>query len=1068
MKAIDFVTRTSAGAAQYGSISENENMMTLRAEPGQELSLNLRQSEIGGYARNGGDLHITLADGRVIVLEEYFGADGVPDSRLFISADGYLNEVSLVDGGDGALYAQYGPTEQWGKWSPSEELIFLDEDERVAAIVGPEDESVSMLGAAALMGGSGLFTAAGVGAAAVAASTLLPGDGNGGGGGGRITPSVDQEGPIVLGGDEVGPETDTVTITGRAEPGSTVTVTVGDKTVETISDDEGNWQAEFTGDSFPSDGSHGADVTVVEPDGTTSDLAGPEVVIDTTPPETAVTEGTETSGEIFNAEEYGQGIEIAGTGEPGATVSVTIEGITRETVVTEGGSWSVTYEAGSLPEGEYTSAVTVVSQDAMGNSTTVTESVVIDTVANAVSISTSQIEGDGTINHAEEADGVTIVGTATPGAVVVVSVQGQEQTVTAGGDGSWSVTYAAGTLPQGTYDAEITATSTDVAGNVNTTTGTVHVDTRVDNFAITSESGGADNVINAAEAQSGLVVTGTSEPGSTVVLQLGDHEVSTVAGADGSWSATFAASQITQGTYTTTMTATATDLAGNTRVQTQSVTVDTEAGLLTLNADQIGGDGTINHSEAQAGVQVTGRADPGATVTVTLDGVAHQTVAGANGVWTTTYASHEITEGVHDPVVTATTTDAAGNSTSVTDTVHVDTRVDNLSMSGGGFAATSHGHDVINSDVAASGFDLTGTVEPGSTVFVTINGVRVEADVDASGNWVASFGPGAIAGGEYDAALAIDVMDAAGNTQSITDTVRVDTLVNTLDKDGPVEGDNVVNASEASDGVTLTGQVEPGSTVSVDVFGERYDAVVDASGAWTLDIPAGDIPQTEDSFAMVVTATDAAGNTSRIDDSLVIDTTVPDQPDVVGYFRDHSGNRNTTIETTDEDIAIHRVDEPGGAQEMNLYEAKDAFLNELTYHFLDGAGAPQSIPDGSELVITGTDAAGNANSTYLVLDEAGATTVDLGGSNVDGFNIETVDLRFSDQTELTITAEMLEGLSENSDTLLVRGGTDDTLTISGATKTGTSTETVGGESHSVYTFDNGSSIIVDDDIKTVI
>lgn len=1065
MKAIDFVTRTSAGAAQYGSISENDSMMTLRAEPGQELSLNLRQSEVNGYARSGGDLQITLADGRVIILQDYFGADGVPDSRLFISADGYLNEVTLVEGGNGTLYAQYGPTEQWGKWSPSEELIFLDEDERVAAIAGTGDENVSMLGAAALFGGSGLATAAGVGAAAVAASTLIPGDGSGSGDG-RIAPSVDQEGPITLGGDGVGPDTDSVTLTGRAEPGSTVTVTLGDKSVETTADDEGNWQAEFAGDTFPSDGMHTATVTVVEPDGTTSDLAGPQVTIDTTPPETSVTQGTEASGEIFNAEEFGQGIELAGSGELGATISVTVEGVTRETVVSESGSWSVTYEAGSLPEGEYTSAVTVISRDAMGNSTTVTESIAIDTVANAVSISTSQIEGDGTINQAEEADGTTIVGTATPGAVVVVSVQGVEQTVTAGGDGSWSVTFAPGTLPQGTYEAEITASSTDAAGNVNTTTGTVQVDTRVDNFALTSSSGGADGVINAQEAQSGLEVTGTSEPGSTIVVQLGSQQVTAVAGADGSWSATFAANQITPGTYTTTMTATATDLAGNTSTQTQSVTVDTEAGLLTLNADQIGGDGTINQAEAQAGVQVTGRADPGATVTVTLDGVAHEVVAGANGVWTTTYASHEITEGVHDPVVTATTTDAAGNATSVSDTVHVDTRVDNLTMGGGGFAATSDGRSVINGDVAGSGFELTGTVEPGSTVFVSIGGTRVEAAVDASGNWVASFGPGAIAGGEYDAALTVDVTDAAGNTQSLTDTVRVDTLVNALDKDSPVEGDNVVNAAEASDGVTLTGKVEPGSTVTVDLFGKSYTAVVDASGNWRVDLPAADIPQAEESFDMVIRATDAAGNVSRVTDSIAIDTLVPDQPDVVGYFRDHSGNRNTTIETTDEDISIHRVDGPDGAQELNLYEAKDAFLNESTYHFLDGAGAPKSIPDGSELVITGTDAAGNANSTYLVLDEAGVTTVDLGSNAVDGFNIETVDLRFSDQTELTITADMLAGLSENSDTLLVRGGTDDTLTISGASKTGT--KDVDGEAYSVYSFDNGSSIVVDDDIKTVV
>lgn len=176
-----------------------------------------------------------------------------------------------------------------------------------------------------------------------------------------------------------------------------------------------------------------------------------------------------------------------------------------------------------------------------------------------------------------------------------------------------------------------------------------------------------------------------------------------------------------------------------------------------------------------------------------------------------------------------------------------------------------------------------------------------------------SFGPGAIAGGEYDAALIVDVTDGAGNTQSLTDTVRVDTLVNALDKDSPVEGDNVVNAAEASDGVTLTGKVEPGSTVTVDLFGKSYAAVVDASGNWRVDLPAADIPQAEESFDMMIRATDAAGNVSSVTDSLAIDTLVPDQPDVVGYFRDHSGNRNTTIETTDDDISIHRVDGPEGA-----------------------------------------------------------------------------------------------------------------------------------------------------------
>lgn len=99
----------------------------------------------------------------------------------------------------------------------------------------------------------------------------------------------------------------------------------------------------------------------------------------------------------------------------------------------------------------------------------------------------------------------------------------------------------------------------------------------------------------------------------------------------------------------------------------------------------------------------------------------------------------------------------------------------------------------------------------------------------------------------------------------------------------------MINAAEAADGVTVTGEVEPGSTVSVQVFGQAYAAVVGAGGAWVLDIPAGDIPLTEQSYDMIVTATDGAGNTSQITSSLTVDAVAPDDPDVVGYFREGGG-----------------------------------------------------------------------------------------------------------------------------------------------------------------------------------
>mgnify|MGYP000285662711 CR=1 FL=1 len=168
MKAIDFVVRTSAGAVQFGEVAASGGQSQISAEAGSEISLNLRQADVAGYARDGSSLEITLADGRVVVIEDYFSGD-LPVGRLFISADGYLNEVTLIEGSGDAMFAQYGPTAEWGKWSPDEALIFLNEDgsliapTQVAGMPAGDDE-VSMLAALPLLGGF-----AGGGAAAAAA-----------------------------------------------------------------------------------------------------------------------------------------------------------------------------------------------------------------------------------------------------------------------------------------------------------------------------------------------------------------------------------------------------------------------------------------------------------------------------------------------------------------------------------------------------------------------------------------------------------------------------------------------------------------------------------------------------------------------------------------------------------------------------------------------------------------------------------------------------------------------------------------------------------------------------------
>ncbi|WP_299554816.1 Ig-like domain-containing protein [uncultured Tateyamaria sp.] len=1052
MKAIDFVVRDGAGALQRGTVPiDGGTKVSLTS--GQEVSFNLRQVDLAGQQRSGDDLIITLVDGRQITLENYFNDVG-DANRLFISADGYLNEVAFVETTDGALYAQFGPTEQWGKWSPSDDLIYLGRTEVAQAAATGEDE-VSMLGAA-LLGGGGLLGGGAAAAAAVIGGAAVVGGGGGGDDSGRDTstptpadPTVDNVGTSTnVGGDDT--STHRFTVSGTGEPGDTVDVTAGGQVQTVIIADDGTWSVDFVDGTFPADGTVDTSVVFTHGSGATTTLAGPTFVIDTTPPEVAVTEGVDSVGHIVNDAELSGGVTLEGTAEAGATLVITIGGVTRTVTVADTGTWEATWQPGTLADGEYSTGVSIVATDAFGNSTTVNDTLVVDTVA-SVTMETATVETDGTINAAEAADGVTLTGTAQPGSTVEVTFGSVTRSATVDAAGQWSAVFTASEIPSGETEVAVTAVATDAAGNSATATGSVTVDTLVNALGYTSTAGG-DGTINAAEAASGLVVTGVVEPGSTVVVELGGVTTSAVVAADGTWTATFAPGQVPPGTYTSDMVATATDAAGNTSSVTQSVNVDTQASVLTLDGP-VEGDDIINGAEVSDGVVLSGTADPGALVNVTLHGVTHQAVAGTNGVWQAFFNATEVQQGTYDAQITATTTDAAGNTATVTDTVHVDTRVDNLSVA----ADVIEGDNVISGAERADGVVVNGTTEPGSTVTVTLGSQTVQAIVDANGNWQAPFAASQIPEGEYTTSVSVTATDLAGNVATVSDTVRVDTLVNQLDIQDNVTADDVVSGAEAREGINLGGQVEPGSTVMVDFNGTVLAATVDAAGNWSLDIPPSAIPSGEYDAAITVMATDAVGNTETLSDTVRIDTDAPDGPVIASFTRDADGIRGISTEQSDGDLAVAQVNADGSITDVAATQIDIDVLGETNFQF------QTDVPDGSHLVVSSADAAGNTVGSYVVLDDESAnSSVDLGNPALGNYQIEAVELQFAEEANLTITEAQLLGLSDSTNTLTIHGGSDDTVTIAGATRTGATT--VDGQSYDVYSLGTEGTIILDDDI----
>jgi len=950
MSTVGYIVRDIAGTKQHGNFAEGTSS-TIDTTLSKDVSLNLTPADVESYARRGQDLHITLANGENLVLEGHFSTGATGDKNLFLSQEGEFIEVVLEDRAEGMLFASYEPLDLTGKWSAYDDMVFLDVD-RIEPVVAP-------LVAAPLLGGLGA-----AGAAVVAGAAILSD-----------------------GGDDVG------------------------------------------------DGGGG----------------GGDGGVDTTAPTVEITSGTESTGDLVNAEAHGNNPTIAGTGEPGATVTLEIDGTSHDTTVAEDGSWSIAFDSSEIPTGEYNTGITITTTDESGNSTTSTDVLVVDTIAPAITVDT--VEGDDIINAAEASDGVELTGTGEAGATIEVTFQGETQTGTVAEDGSWSFSYAASVITAGTYDSDVTVVSTDAAGNSSTMTHSVTVDTET---SVTLDGALAgDNIINGAEHTAGVTLTGTAEAGASVVVTLGTVSHTVTANSSGSWSSDFAESEIASGTYDAEITAVATDLAGNTATTTGTVAIDTVAPPITV--DSVEGDDIINAAEASDGVELTGTGEAGASIEVTFQGETQSTTVADDGSWTVNYAASVITAGTYDSDVTVVSTDAAGNSTTMTHSVTVDTET-SVTLDG---ALT--GDNTINGAEQGAGVTLTGTAEAGASVVVTMNSVSHTVTADTSGNWSSEFVASEIASGTYDAAITAVSTDLAGNTDVTTGTVAIDTSTFVSIDGGRAGGDNTINMVEVQADVTLTGIAEPGATVIVSVDGVNRTASVDASGNWSAVFQAGSIAQGEYDATVSVTATDLAGNIQTTTETLSVDTII-ENPNVDSVtFETGDVRRIGTLGSTDS-YTVNALEGDGSVSTpTSTQTVNPVFGTEFTFDL--------PISDGTHLVVSSEDGAGNSSSTLLVLEDNATEVGSTGHAGLSQFNIDALNLDYAADVNLTLTEADINALSDNSNTVTIHGGSvddNDTVTITGATDTGT-TQTIDGQTYDVYTIgDDGTTLVIEDDINVII
>ncbi|HEJ4672759.1 TPA: BapA prefix-like domain-containing protein [Pseudomonas aeruginosa] len=582
--------------------------------------------------------------------------------------------------------------------------------------------------------------------------------------------------------DAVAPATPTVdpsngtTLSGTAEPGATVTLTDGNGNPigQVTADGSGNWT--FT-PSTPLPNGTVVNATATDPSGNASSPAS--VTVDAVAPATPVVNPS-------------NGTTLSGTAEPGATVTLTDgNGNPIGQVTADGsGNWSFTPTT-PLPNG---TVVNATATDASGN-TSAGSSVTVDSVAPATPV----------INPS---NGTTLSGTAEPGSSVTLTDGNGNPIgqVTADGSGNWSFTPST-PLADGTV---VNATATDPAGN---TSG--QGSTTVDGVAPTTPTVNLSN---------GSSLSGTAEPGSTVILTDGNGNPIAEVTADGSGNWTYTPSTpIANGTVVNVV---AQDAAGN-NSPGASVTVDSQAPAAPV----------LNPSN---GTTLSGTAEPGATVTLT-DGNGNpigQVTADGSGNWSFTPG----TPLPNGTVVNATASDPTGNTSAPASTT-----VDSVAPAA----------PVVN---PSNGAEISGTAEPGATVTLTDGSGNPIGQVtaDGSGNW--SFTPSTpLADGTVVNATATD---PAGNTGGQGST--------TVDAIAPATP--TVNLSNGS---SLSGTAEPGSTVILtDGNGNPIaEVTADGSGNWTYT------PSTPIANGTVVNvvAEDAAGNSSP-PATVTVDSSAPPAP----------------------------------------------------------------------------------------------------------------------------------------------------------------------------------------------
>ncbi|WP_409242862.1 Ig-like domain-containing protein [Enterobacter hormaechei] len=833
------------------------------------------------------------------------------------------------------------------------------------------------------------------------------------------------QGPVVSGDTT---DDNTPTLSGRAEPGSTVNIIDNGQVIgSTKVNPDGTWN--YTPDQPLANGAHDLTTTVTDPSGNT----GPEgshvvITVDVVPGKVEITGVTDDAGSVTgslsqNAVTDDTRPQISGTAKAGSTVTI-MDGSNVLGTTTAGadGTWSFTPSV-DLGRGEHT--FTATAKDPMGNeSASSSWTVTIDTDApvkptiDAALDDVGSVQGNLANGGSTDDPTPTLSGKAEAGSTVKIYDQnGLLGEVTAKADGTWSFSPTA-KLPEGEHRFHVTAT--DRAGNTSAASddfvlnldytapdaSKVSITDVVDDFgsvtgSVTSGGKTDDNT---------PLIKGTgAEAGNTITVYNGDKVIGTAkVQADGTWEL-----QVTKalpdGTYN--LTVKETDSVGNTTAASPEYIIQIDAGgqplppTLSSVEDDVAPhtgplqkDATTNDNT----LLLTGTAE--ANVTVRIYGgpngttLLGETKADAQGKWS--FNTPKLADGVHTFVAEAINDIGQVSPQTGGFPITVDTSAPGEVT---GFIVSDN--EGPKTGVLANGDTtddatptISGKAEPGSVVHVYVNGQENGTAVaDANGNW--TYTTGSLADGEYTFTARAE--DSAGNlgAENAGVTVTLDTssvpvtIVRVMDDKGSVTGEMKANDVTDDARPEIIGKAKAGSTVTIMDGNVVLGSVkADASGNWVFT-PTSDLG--DGVHNITATAKDLTGKEDTSSTfSFEIDSKAPNRPSI-DYAEDQVGtvkdDLNSNDVTDDPQPILHGTAEAGST--VNIYTVDGTLLGSVTansngaWNFKPGS----KLPEGKNtFYVTATDEAGNVSdksadfilTTDYTAPDASKVTIDSVTDNV--------------------------------------------------------------------------------------